>query len=363
MSTQGPNFAALTLPQPEAFQADMLIWRSAPGMGAIDHPGHAAVVLRRQRNEGPWRYQGRVNGRKNTRPAIQPAAQRYISFWPDDEKDGLFDRTTAKFRVDHLDDCWQEISSAAGRALGEGRFAPRAGQIVLGSDDRGDDIWGQWPQVIVSIPGLSSARQTRLGLHLNRMVEWAQRFKASDEFGYTFVSKGRNCAGVAVRALVAGGGDAFAAIGGHHGKPNIFTVPNDAQHWAEAVLRGVQEVNRMLEVLRDATAHLPAGPSDLMSYRQWRTTSHVALTIRGPQTVAIDKALQDFHAARWLDGHPAKFGALVTIIKAIRDHMRRETKRETAYLELAREVMGVVAWLARSADQPWAPADYYVGRT
>lgn len=290
-------------------------------------------------------------------PNVNPAEQRPISFWPTGNKK-LFDSTTASFNENHLEDYKLELGDRAADKLSSRKFAPLGGQIVIGVAGNGDDVWGKRPEVIVSVPALSSARQTRLGINLNKMIHWAIHFKHSTEFNYTFVSRSQNCAGVVVRALVAGGGDAFAVFGGNHAKGNIYMTPNDAQRWSEAVLRGITEVNRMLEVLRNATAHLPPGRTELMLHRDWKRTSAASWTIRGSQTRTIDKALETYHQKNWLNGYPAKLEALVSIIHSIREHMRRESKRDAAYLELANQVVGVVGLLARGADEPWAARTY-----
>lgn len=366
MSKHGANLDRLHLPQAMAYQCDMLVWRSAAGAGAIGHPGHAALVLRRERNIGPWHFVGdAVKFPGATRPPTDLTAHRYLSFWPFGEKKGksapLFSKVGAKFREDHLDDMFQELSPHAEEILNGGGVA-RTGQLVLGYDDEADDIWGQWPQVIVTVPALNGTRADRLGVDLNRMVAWAARFKNSDEFNYTFVSKSQNCAGVAVRALVAGGGEAFGALGGNHSKGTLYMLPNDAQRWAEAVSRGIDLTNNMLADLRNRTAHLPAGPIDLMSVANWKSTSAVSWSIRGRMTAAIDSALRTFHENRWTDGFPAKLAALVVIVRNVHDHLRTESRRNDAYLELAREVMGVVGWLARGGDAAWSPTDYYGSR-
>lgn len=356
-----------SLPQEQAFQCDLLVWRNAPGLGAQDHPGHAAVVVRRTVNSGPWHVRDGRAGRQEVgplTPALEPAEFRYVSFWPGSRGEaGNFSARSGKFRANHLEDMEAELGANGRRLLDNDRTQPRDGQIVIGTYDNGADVWGRCPQAVVPVMGLSGARADKLGLSLNRIVAWAARFRQGNEFNYVFASKDRNCAGVAVQSMRAGGGDAFAQLGGNPAEPVFYIVPNDAQRWANAVRLGVGECNRMLEVLRNRTAHmrefLVSAPKGLMSVQEWKTKSDVAWTIRGRMTAAIDKALKEYHEKDWETGFPKKLKALVTIIKNVHDHLRQESKRDSAYVQLASQIMTVVAELARSASEPWTPDDYY----
>jgi hypothetical protein len=206
---------------------------------------------------------------------------------------------------------------------------------------------------------MSIIRNNQLGLHFNRMIDFTIRFRHSAAFQYKYISKSRNCAGIAVQALVAGGGAAFAPEGGDYGKINVYINPNDAQHWSEAVQRGVDAVNRSLVELHNVTYRMDPGKSALMTYDHWRSISKVAWTIRGPETTAIDNALKEYHAADWNTSYPAKMKAFVQIIQKIRAHMLKQTKRDGAYLELANNVMGVVSSLVSESTHPWKAANYY----
>lgn len=353
-----------SLPQDLPFQCDMLVWRNAPGLSAQDHPGHAALVLRRTVNEGPWHVLGsrlRHVTAGDVNPAIRLTDQRYVSFWPGfGGGDGFFGVRNGMFRKDHLEDMEHEMSPNGRTRLSNNQTEPRQGQIVVGEDD-GNDVWGQLPQATVSVPGLTGARADRLGLSLNRIVAWAARFRQGDEFNYVFASKTNNCSGVAVRAMREGGGDAFAALGGGPAEPTFYLAPNDAQRWANAVRLGAGECNRMLGTLRNRTAFMAAPPpaQDLMSPQDWKTRSDVAWTIRGRLTAAVDKALKDYHGRDWEAGFQKKLKALVTIIKNVHDHLREDSKRDGAYLLLAWQVIAVVGRLARTGDEPWTPDNYY----
>jgi hypothetical protein len=342
------------IPQDAPFQCDVLIWRCPPRFKALGRPGHAAVLLRRAPNQGPWRRFG-----FEVVPAIDSTQMRYISFWPRNGADANKANHPGAFLDNPLRDYRNEISEETNERLASGDLAPLDSQVVVGAQPDGEQIWGRKPIEPISILGLSGIRPTKLGLNLNKMVDFAVTLQGIGEFEYKYISRSRNCAGITVRALVAGGGAVFAEFGGNYSSMNVYTNPNDAQHWSEAVQRGVNSVNAMLEMLQNATAKLPPGRPDLMSYREWRSISSVAWTIRGPETTAIDKALQQYHAASWTTQYLAKLKSLVQIIESISDHMLKRTKRDGAYLELAREVMRVVAAVARSADQPWSTKNYY----
>lgn len=358
----GPFEQQLRLPQAFAFQCDMLVWRNASGvLGPMMHPGHAALVLRRTVAEGPWHGKAGLNfGLGTPDPELDPASYRYVSFWPYGDKDGLFDATSAVFHKNHLEDMGNELGENARRMLDNDQTQPREGQIVIGQDRNLQDIWGQRHQAMVPVLGLTGARADKLGLSLNRIVSWATRFRGSEEFNYIFASKTKNCAGVAIRAMQAGGADAFAQLGGNPAKPSFYMLPNDAQRWANAVSLGVAECNRMLEVLRNRTRFLAvAPPGDLMSLKDWKARSDVAWTLRGRLTAAIDKALGEYHGKEWGRDFERKLKLLVTIIRNVHDHLREDTKRDAAYLTLANQVMAVVGALARSGDTPWTPESFY----
>lgn len=353
--------AQLRLPQAQPYQCDMLIWRTGPGMlGALAHPGHAALVIRRTVEEGPWHGKAGLNFCLGpAEPEIDPVSHRYVSFWPYGDKDGLFDATSATFHKNHLEDMGNELGPTARRLLDADQTQPRDGQIVIGQDRNLQDIWGQRHQATVAVPGLTGARADRLGLSLNRMVHWSARFRESEEFNYIFASTEKNCAGVAVRAMQAGGAGAFTPLGGNPASPSFYMRPNDAQRWADAVRLGVEECNRMLAVLRNRTSFMAASPTELMSVRDWKSKSGVTWTVRGRLTAAIDKALKEYHEKDWGRDFESKLKRLVTIIKNIHDHLREDTKRDAAYFLLANQVMAVVRALARSGDAPWHAGSYY----
>lgn len=360
----GTNLNELSLPQEHAFQCDMLIWNNAEGLGAQDHPGHAAVVVRRTVSRGPWRIRGdtRTDAMSPLTPAVRPNEFRNVSFWPGMAgKQGLFTTRAGKFQKSHLEDFKSEVGGHARQFLNNGAAA-RPGQIVVGLYENNDDIWGQMPTSIVPVLGLSSARADRLGLSLNRIVNWAAGFRTGGEFNYVFASKNNNCAGVAVRAMREGGGDAFAKLGGNPAEPTFYMLPNDAELWAHAVRMGVERCNRMLGVLRNRTAFMQAARAqitDLMTAREWKAQSDVAWMVRGRMTAAIDKALRDYHERDWEAGFRKKLDALVTIIRNVHDHLGEASKRDAAYLTLANQIVAVVANLSRKGDEPWTAEDYY----
>lgn len=355
----------LRLPQAFAYQCDMLIWRNRPGLGALNHPGHASLVVRRTVNEGPWHGRAGLNfGLGAAEPEIAPESHRYVSFWPHGEMESAFDRTSARFNRNHLEDMYNELGGTGRRMLAGDRTQPREGQIVIGQDRDLQDVWGQRHEATVSVIGLSSAREDRLGLALNRIVSWAARFRTSEEFSYVFASKTQNCAGVAVRAMQAGGADAFTPLGGNPAKPSFYIVPNDAQRWANAVRLGVEECNRMLAVLRNRTrtiriSRASSKARDLMPVQEWKAKSDVPRMARGRLTTAIDKALAEYHEKDWGSHFEHQLKRLVTIIRNLHDHLREESRRDAAYLLLASQVVDVVAVLSRTADRHWTTDNYY----
>ncbi|WP_431285739.1 hypothetical protein ACQW02_13400 [Humitalea sp. 24SJ18S-53] len=364
MTNYGPTPILVTVPQGAAYECEMMIWRTGGGTDALSHPGHAAILMRRENNPGPWVYNNNI-----VVPDMDPTRMRYISFWPTGDSDKYTKTGKAggvsiylstrdgNFLTNHLMDWAMELGEAARRTLDRGG-APRTNQMVVGSYG-GRDLWGTRFEVGITLPALAGMRATSLGINMNKVVDWAIAFKASPEFNYTYISKSNNCSGVAVRAMCAGGADAFGAIGGNPSKGTLYMTPNDAQTWGRAVASGIQLVNQMLATINGRVAALPMVGVDLPTVESWKTTSAVSWTRRGTETRAIDAALAVYHANTWATDYPKKFAALVTMISNIEKHMKTPGGRDAAYLQLGRAIIHVVGLVAAQGTAPWNVASYY----
>lgn len=356
----GPNPASLEVAQTDALEATIFIWHTGDGIkGQLGHPGHASVLLRRPKSTGPW--QMNIVGDQIRWSPYDDPDERYVSFWPAGpaKKTGTVGNYTTKrpaeFLEHHLFDYVNELSER-GRTLLEGGAGARAGQIVIGTKDDGSDYWGQQPQAIITLPGLARFRRRGLGVHLPRMVDWCIAFRNGPEFNYVYISTSQNCSGIAVRALCAGGADAFARLGGSTRKGTIYFTPNDAEVWAEAVENGIQLANNMLVALRNMPVlpHYRAG-TDLPTVQEWKDASKVDWSVRGSLTRTIDSMLEQYHAATWDAGVPKKMDALVRILQAAHTHLQHQNQRTEAYRRLAGRLLCAVELAGASGEAPWSP--------
>jgi hypothetical protein len=362
-----------------------MVWRNAAMLGALAHPGHAVLLLRRARNEGPWEMLIDEGVPTTYNPAYADNEIRYVSFWPGDDHDkenkgGLIGRTSGDFLAHHLQDYYRELGGSARTHLSRINDAaaalnvPRRGQIVIGTETVGNgrgggtdhDIWGQEPNERVTLAGLCSARPGELGLAMNEIVRWTTAFSNTAECTYTFVTTSRNCAGVAVRAMAAGGADAFAAIGGNPSKGNLYITPCEAEIYANAVRTGIQLVNQMLVSIRNNCLNAPPviPDTDLMSAADFKTRSAVAWKIRGQMLRNIDSALEKYHTFTWAGKYPEKLAEFVTIIKNTHNHIvaSRSGLRDAAFQALSVRILEVVRQRAVISLLPWPGPIYYGDR-
>jgi hypothetical protein len=362
-----------------------MVWRNASGTGAIDHPGHSALLVRRNVNEGPWHLTMIPNAAFpfDYHPDYINSNERYISFWPAPE--ARLTPHRADFLRHHFQDYYNELgwraqqllSSSHDHTIDDTRVdaawhyyeerrqwpAPREGQVVVGTSGQNlDDVWGKLPDAYISLPGLSPTRGFALGLHLNKVVGFAAAFKGSRECDYHFLSKKQNCAGVAVRALVAGGADAFGKLWGDPSKGNLYITPVDAEAYAKAVKIGIERCNNMLDYLRQwAQVGFMLLGADLPQVDEWKRQSAVDWKVRGTLLRTIDTSLGNYHRLTWAQNFPEKLVELVTIIRNAYDHCQRSrTKaRDNAFKGLVAKILNVVGQQALDAGAPWTTVDYY----
>jgi len=379
-------YSDLKLKQEFAFECTVMIWRTGDGWtGAMKHPGHASFLMRKTLEEGPFIYQSYDGG---SYPDDSKA--RYVSFWPgSDNAYGGKTRFDPDFKVSvlkgrdlrdgyfveyHVDDYINELSNKAETRLDEGS-ARRQGQMLVWTGMYTDpktnvrlphDRYGQLPQALIHLPGMAISRPTSLGLQMNRIVDWCLAFKHSEDFNYKYISTSNNCAGVAVRALAAGGADAFAAVGGCSGKSSIYFTPNDAEVWAKAVSAGIQRVNAWLATLNFYGPKETVFGNHLPTVAQWKTASHKSFSFRGRETRGVDDALGVWHACKEgkdTKSFPTAFGALVQLIQHSFMHMQKDPKseRNEAYRQLARAILLEVQHLAQISPRPWTETSFYGG--
>lgn len=372
------NFSNLKLKQESDFECTVMIWRTAEGFtGGLRHPGHASFLMRKTRNEGPFTLDDYDEACYDNHSAV-----RYVSFWPGTtnvaEAKTRFDlaikgnirnarmKQNGYFRGHHLDDYTAEIGRRAIERLDDG-MARRQGQVLLWSGLIEDpktglnvpaERYGQAPQELIHLPGIVGSRPTQLGIQMNRIVDWCHDFKASKDFNYQYISTSNNCAGVACRALAAGGADAFAGVGGCSRESSIFFTPNDAETWVKAVRGGIFQVNVWLSMLNANSPRASVWRENLPTVAQWKRESYKTFSFRGSETRGVDEALAVWHACDIGENSksfPKAFDALVKLAKHTFTHMRKDpnSDRSEAYKELARSILTRVSYLAKMENGPF----------
>jgi hypothetical protein len=386
MSRFGPALAELQIDQAKWNECTVMIWNNKPGLEALEHSGHTSLLVRRDPKVGPWymtKMQYGVSPYDYEPPYIN-SNERYISFWPVGLADAGY---RADFLPHHLQDFYRELGSHAQDMLANhnnhtvddtrvdaawqyyqhtGNWPqPRVGQqLVIGRTvvQPYDDIWGTKPNALITLTGMSPTRPFGLGIQLNEVVGFAAAFKGSPHCDYHFLSKKQNCAGVAVRALVAGGSDAFSKLWGDPSKGNLYITPNDAEKYAKAVKIGIERTNNMLEHLRMwAMPQLVPLDLDLPTADAWKQRSAVDWKMRGAMLRNIDSALANYHQLTWQANFPEKLGELVTVIKNTYDHCKasRTNARTEAFKSLVLKIVSVVGQQALAGGTPWTTVDYY----
>jgi hypothetical protein len=252
-------------------------------------------------------------------------------------------------------------------------MARRQGQVLLWSGLVRDPLtnkkepverYGQLPQALIHLPAMVGSRPTSLGIQMNRIVDWCQVFKVSEDFNYQYISTSNNCSGVACRALAAGGADAFADAGGCPRKSSIYFTPNDAETWVKAVRAGILQVNVWLSLLNVCSPKASIWRENLPTVAQWKTKSHKSFSFRGSETRGVDDALAVWHACdigQNSKSFPKAFGALVKLVQHTFMHMRKDpnSDRSEAYKELARSILTRVSYLAKIENEAWDIITFY----
>ncbi|NYZ11486.1 hypothetical protein HL658_02905 [Azospirillum sp. RWY-5-1] len=350
----------IDIPQRYTPEATLVIWENRDGIRAMKHPGHAALLLRRfnfTTLNGNW----------------DPTRVRYVSFFPGGGREKSSMARPAQFSAHYFWDMKFEMSDRAQEGLRAKTLQRRRGQYLIQHDLSQDDpveIYGQMADGILPMPAMSLSDRYRWGIDLNRIVTWALNFRTSKDFNYEFVSKSNNCAGVAIRALRAGGGEAFASVVG--GAPNmtLYATPKDCIQIGDAVMEGIRRANQMMAYLNGVVdrkfnllggVHATRDPSELYTAADWKRDSYVALKTRGLILRSIDSALEKYHRLTWDNNYPEKLTAYMAVLKGVYDHFQVSTsgKREPAFVVLATQLLFTWTILAAEAELGWDARSYY----
>ncbi len=141
MSESSVCLEELRVPQHSESECTVLIRRSGWLHKALRRSGHAALLLRRRQDEGPWVVHD------GDTPVSDDDRARYVSFRPVDRHDSLLSRfrvCRSHFTPHHLLDFASELGDHSQCRLRRGA-RPRPRQICIGNGSMrsaGEKIWG-----------------------------------------------------------------------------------------------------------------------------------------------------------------------------------------------------------------------------
>ncbi len=317
--------------------AHVYIWPNGWGPTAYNHPGHAAVHVQQY-----------------DKSASRIINDVYISWWPKGSDGGT--KANGRPATNHslTKDLKAEMSTETRRRLNLPKehpehYEPRAGQGQIGKE--GQKVWVQFPQHIVTIPGLGETmlNPTGIGLNLERILDWWDVFRLSPNRSYRFVSRTVNCASVAAAALMAGGA---SIVLGKKSVSHTWSTPNDVLEYATRVRDKLLKVSRDSAEFRKYKFTVPAmqnlAPGTVMTERQFKELSYVGkFARRKEQVAALDSLLQRYHALGpdfGDDKAEQRMELLQSMLEQIHDHLRTKpnSSRAEAVLILGHQVVDTI---------------------
>jgi hypothetical protein len=237
---------------------------------------------------------------------VNPDKYSYISWWPFGPNDSFWE------------DMRREINSNAAQMLASHPEKARPGQVKTPGGQ-----WGYEPETVVNLPALGAANRY-WGLSPCHMWQWFEDFKDNPDNEYNIVSATQNCSGVAVGALVAGGGEAFAPAP----KARVYMLPNEVKAWAINLQAELVRLNKNSLVLecqlipeyrktlsRGQPRKYPEERTDLWSLDEWKTHTHLKIGVRTGAVGDIDGLLPKYHACDFDGDYLQKFVLLGTIMR------------------------------------------------
>lgn len=367
----------LDLPQMSDAECTVLIWKT--GRNPLNHPGHAAILMRRQRAE-------------NYTTAVweNPDLTRYLSFWPgvnaSKETKDSNRMVVGNFMNNFTHDLIAETPSSTNDRLANNPGLARSNQKMImlnrlqavekphSSDPSrlSYDLkeipnagrWSNFPQDCYHIPALRHDNPKRLGLDLERIAHWTETIVKDENFKYKLISKKSNCAGAAMRAIDEGGAKAFAkALNDTYDlySPNAqiaYLTPSDCKAYVDMVCSGVFIANNMLQEIEHYVTRQNAEAllrdrmtADIFTLADWNTISRrqgFFSGIRGFTLRALDKQIERYHKYDWGMNYNNKLAAFLCIIKATHTHNMKSTsgQRDMAFTLLSVQILRVCEHLA-----------------
>ena len=172
-----------------------------------------------------------------------------------------------------------------------------------------------------------------------------------------------NCAGVVVRALKAGGADAYFPAP----TPKKLMEPNMIAPWARIIRVKVEALDKKTEVLRQKAKQRLTSPSfvkihstgqidtELMSAQKWKAVKdHEHLDKKRPLTpeiVRLTSSLTQYHQYQWNDDTTfgLKLKCLQSILDALLEHFSRHKDKNKQWLYIAVMSLQLIALLRSKA--------------
>ncbi|HYK35268.1 hypothetical protein [Alloacidobacterium sp.] len=177
----------------------------------------------------------------------------HISWWPPSEGVGheikeMRGTLHGSSNSSAWEDLYSEMSKKVQLGLQAGKLKARDGQVNLGAayglknkKDEPDKRWGQEPDWVISVPALGSSNRY-FGVNAARMWMWFTNYRdQSVGADYKMISKSKSCAGIAMRALKQGGGDAFT----RQPVSQFYVLPNEVAQYAIDLRAAIVELNTL----------------------------------------------------------------------------------------------------------------------
>jgi len=368
----------LFLPQIHDRELTVVAWNNLKGLMAAKHPGHAALLMRKRREQDMWKIFRGVDYKTFQYWIERRDLYRYFSFFPFSSErsqaySGKQHGRQALFSYSYLYDMQFEISKSALDKLRDKTATLRQGQYYLGQDMKGKNYFGTRAEMVVPLPLQADNGTVHIGFNAHEICMAANAFKTSDHFAYLFVSTDMNCSGVASRLMHAGGGTAFSAIVGYVPKHHFYVTPNDVVEYAIQAENGLYKLNVMLQALWQVVGqkaiqvlskekYAKDNPIEIYTIKEWKKRSAVSFKTRGLVLREVDKYIERYHKHRWDKDFPEKMAALCMLILNVYKHFQLSSsgKRDDAFIMLAHQIVRQVRMeLVGSVFSPWPKATHY----
>lgn len=257
----------------------------------------------------------------------------YASYWPEEPGLNVLRGVPASTTdQSYSGDMVNMLNRTTRQALEARQFAPRQGQVEV--KFKGNDTWGLQPDNNIHMPVFGDNRLTNgdvphprmFGFHLwamQRLWRDVAEGAAGGMPKFKLLSKTKNCAGMVLQTLIAGGAPIFV----RPPKFRFFAKPSEVRQYAIKVERAMAELNDKVDTLLQYAPAVPAFRTDI---------SLQALLERDPSLTAALRAMDKVRPSR---GSPEVADispyALMAFAKALLDEDGRNMERNPTKAHLA----------------------------